>query len=709
MTKSAEVLTADLAESSATQVTYADPTTAGLEKVLAGVLADVVHVERVPVDSHFFEDLGADSLVMAQFCARVRKRPDLPPVSMKDIYRHPTISSLAAALTDTAPAPAEPPVPAPIEVVTPASTLQYVLCGTLQLLFFLGYTYLAAVVVVLRLRVDLRQLRIDRLLPAVGPVRRRDLPRRGHPSDPGEVGAHRPVEAPADPHLEPGVRPLLDRQDAGPIEPAGPLLVGSPLYVLYLRALGAKVGRGVAIFSPHVPVCTDLLTIGDGTVIRKDSFFSCYRAHAGLIQTGAVTLGKDVFIGETTVLDIDTSMGDGAQLGHTSSLHAGQAVPGGERWHGSPAQRTEVDYRAVDPARCGTGRRAAYTVQQLLNVLLLWVPLVVGGVDILLAEVPQLTSLGSASLAFTSWTFYRDALAASLVLFFGFVLVGLLVVVTVPRVLNLFIKPDKVYRLYGFHYSVHRAIARMTNRKFFKRLFGDSSYIVHYLLLPRVQAFPGRADWVELRRGGEARDPVPESLSAAGRWSLAGCRSSMPTSRARPSGCPGRRSGHAVSSGTRSPIPRRAGRATTACSRRRSWSRSTGRSAEGVGLLGSPSFEIPRTVERDNRFIHLAKRRRAAPPPRRQEQAQCWSPWGCSCCRVGSMSSCSPWSVSAPGPLPLVRCVGDRGDRTGRRRHPPVQRRLPRAGRTCRRRIPGLAADVLLDLPDRLLADGNAS
>ena len=85
--------------------------------------------------------------------------------------------------------------------------------------------------------------------------------------------------------------------------------VGSPIYPLYLRALGAKVGRGVAIFSRTVPVCTDLLTIGDRTVIRKDSYFSCYRADAGLIQTGPVTLGKDCFVGEMTVIDIGTSTG----------------------------------------------------------------------------------------------------------------------------------------------------------------------------------------------------------------------------------------------------------------------------------------------------------------------------------------------------------------------------------------------------------------
>ena len=376
--------------------------------------------------------------------------------------------------------------------------------------------------------------------------------------------------------------------------------------MLYLRALGAKVGRGVAIFSPNVPVCTDLLTIGDGTVIRKDSFISCYRAHAGLIQTGAVTLGNDVFIGEMTVLDINTSMGDGAQLGHTSSLHAGQAVPGGEHWHGSPAQRTEVDYRAVDPARCGTLRRAAYTVQHLLAVLLLWVPLVVGGVDILLTEVPQLTSLGSASLAFTSWTFYRDALAASLVLFFGLALVGLLVEVTVPRVLNLFIKPDKVYRLYGFHYSVHRAIAWMTNRKFFKSLFGDSSYIVHYLLClgynlsPVVQTGSNFA--------GEEKHETPYLVSVGSGTVVAGGLSVINADYSSTSFRVSRASiGPRSFLGNNIAYPSQGRTGDNCLLATKVMVPIDGEVPEGVGLLGSPSFEIPRTVERDNKFIHLAK------------------------------------------------------------------------------------------------------
>ena len=95
-TRSAGVLTADLAESSTTQVSYANPATAGVETVLAGVLADVVHVERVQ-GSNFFDDVGADSLVMAGLSPG-QEAGDLPPVSMKHIYRHPTISSLAISM-----------------------------------------------------------------------------------------------------------------------------------------------------------------------------------------------------------------------------------------------------------------------------------------------------------------------------------------------------------------------------------------------------------------------------------------------------------------------------------------------------------------------------------------------------------------------------------------------------------------------------------
>ncbi|MGH3907910.1 MAG: Pls/PosA family non-ribosomal peptide synthetase [Pseudonocardiaceae bacterium] len=582
---------------------YAGPTT-GTEINLAEVLADIVQIERVSVDSHFFDDLGADSMVMARFCARVRKRTDLPSVSMKDIYQHPTIRNLATALADPAPTPVEPSVPASTELATPASTLQYMLCGTLQFLFFLGYAYLGARVLALG---------YDWISASSGPI---DLYLRsvlfGGASFLGVctlpilakwtlIGRWKPqqIRIWSLAYVRFWIVKTLVRSN--PVV----LFIGSPLYVLYLRALGAKIGRGVAIFSRTVPVCTDLLTIGDGTVIRKDSFFTCYRAHAGEIQTGAVTLGKDVTVSEATVIDIGTSMGDEAQLGHRSALHAGQAVPDGQRWHGSPAQRTEVDYRVVGPTDCGTPRRAVYSFLQLLNLLLVGLPLAIGGLALLLVVFPELDALlGSAPPAFTSWIFYLDALEVSFVLFFGSTLLGLLVAVTVPRLLNLAITPDKVYRLYGFHYSLHRAIARLTNVKFLTALFGDSSYIVHYLrslgydlsrvvqtgsnfgtgvkhetpYLSSVGSGTMVADGLSIINADFSSTSFRVSRVSIGPRNFLGNGIAYPSQ--------GRTGGNCLLA-TKAMVP------------------IDGKIRENVGLLGSPSFEIPRSVERDATFDHL--------------------------------------------------------------------------------------------------------
>ena len=132
------------AECAVTQERCGDALTRA-ERTLAEILADVLRADRLSVDSHFFEELGADSLVMAKFCARVRKRGDLASVSMKDIYRHPTIRSLAAALAGAAPKPVQPPGSAAIEAATSTSAREYLLCGALQALFFLAYSYVAVV------------------------------------------------------------------------------------------------------------------------------------------------------------------------------------------------------------------------------------------------------------------------------------------------------------------------------------------------------------------------------------------------------------------------------------------------------------------------------------------------------------------------------------------------------------------------------------
>ena len=587
----------------------APPAGEPLAPVLAEILAGILGAGPVPVDAHFFDDLGADSMLMARFCARVRKRSDLPAVSMKDVYRHPTVAALARALAGAAAPSSEPAAPVvppdPLPDAPPrVGTAGYVLCGVLQLIFFLCYSFFAAVVMTTSYEwisaatgafavyarsvvaggvafVGLCALPIVAKWVLIGRWKRRRI--RVWSLD----------------YLRFWIVKILVRSN--PLV----LFVGSPLYVLYLRALGARVGRGVAILSRHVPVCTDLLRIGDGAVVLQESFLSCYRARAGVIETGPVVLGRDAFVAEATVLDIRTRVGDGAQLGRSSSLHAGQVVPDGARWHGSPARPTEVDYRTVDDVGCSTARRVVYSLAQLLNVVFVVLPLGFGGITVLLMEVPQLAALVAAGpSALTSTTFYRDAVVTASALFFGAILVGLLVVTTLPRLLNLALRPDKVYRLYGARYSIHRTIMRLTNVPLFTRLFGDSSYIVAYL---RCLGYDlGRIEQSGSNFGTNVRQVIPY-LSSVGSGTVVADGLSILNSSFSSTGFRVSR----VSIGARNFLGNRivypvGGRTGENCLlATKVLVPIDGKVREGVGLLGSPPFEIPRTVERDTRFDAL--------------------------------------------------------------------------------------------------------
>jgi non-ribosomal peptide synthetase-like protein len=379
------------------------------------------------------------------------------------------------------------------------------------------------------------------------------------------------------------------------------LFAGSPLYVLYLKALGARIGRGVVIFSTNVPVCTDLLTIGDGTVIRKDAVFTGYRAHAGWIETGAVTLGRDVVVGEQTVIDIETAMGDGAQLGHASSLHAAQAVPSGQCWHGSPAQPTEANYRTIAPARCGFFRRATYAALQLLLLLLL-APLGLTVVVALFQQFPLLAKLVEPGhLHLASPAFYLEALAISVALFCGGILLALGIMLTLPRVLHLMITPGKIYPLYGVHYAMQRAISSLTNSQFFIDLFGDSSYIVHYL---RALGYDlSLVEQTGTNFGTELKHETPY-LCTVGRGTMVSDGLSIMNADYSSTSFRVSR----VSLGSRSffgnyvayPVGGKTGDNCLLATK--VMVPIDGKVRENVGLLGSPCFEIPRSVQRDARF-----------------------------------------------------------------------------------------------------------
>src|SRR6185437_3209064 len=317
--------------------TYVPPANA-TEEVIATTLASLLKIERVSVEDHFFDALGANSLLMAQFSSRLRETTGIAGISMRDIYLFPTVRQLAAHVAAETIAPPNPAAAEPVAALR-APAWQYYLCGAAQLAWILGYAASLVYVGVTALGWTLNatgfsELYLRGLFAGAGfllllvglPVLLKWL----------LVGRWTARKFPIWGFAYFRFWLVKSLLRANPMV----LLAGSPLYLVYLRALGMKIGRNVVIASASVPVCTDLVTVGDNTIIHKEVRFSGYRARAGAIETGPIAIGARAFVAEASVLDIDTVMGNDTQLGMTSSLQRGQRVPDGQRYQGSPAQET---------------------------------------------------------------------------------------------------------------------------------------------------------------------------------------------------------------------------------------------------------------------------------------------------------------------------------------------------------------------------------
>ncbi|MFE4541219.1 Pls/PosA family non-ribosomal peptide synthetase [Arthrobacter sp. NPDC056727] len=585
---------------------YAAPGTPA-ELSLAEQLGAILGLDRVSADAHFFSDLGANSLLMAQFCARVRRNTGLTPPAIQDVYQNPTVRQLALVLTAAEPVseaesaarpaqsgpdvPGEPAVPLP-------GTFQYIVCGAIQLAIFLGYTTYAAWLVVVGFGWTttgsnlfdtwLRSVALGAamfLLLSLTPVLLKWV----------LIGRWKPrqIRMWSLDYIRFWLVKTLTR--------ANPLVffAGSPLYVLYLRMLGANIGKGAVIFSRHVPACPDLLTVGENTVIHKNSFFLCYRARPGVIETGRVTLGSNVLLSENTTLDIWSSMGNDTQLGHASALQTSESIPDGEVWHGSPAARTSANYRRVPPVRLTTRRKVIFSLFQLTSRFVVVVPVAVVGLSNLLPPY-----LDPENLRLGDLNFLLQIMAVTLVLFLTGLIGGMLFVLGVPRLLNLFLKPDKVYPLYGVHFSIQRMISRISNASLYLNIFGDSSYIVHYL-----QALGYNLCKIEQTGSNFGPAIAHESpfLTTVGTGTMVSdavnimnadfSSTSFRVSRVRIAGR------NFLGNHLTIPIGSRVGENCLLATK--VMVPIDGPVRTDVGLLGSPAFEIPRSVQRDARFDEL--------------------------------------------------------------------------------------------------------
>jgi non-ribosomal peptide synthetase-like protein len=206
-------------------------------------------------------------------------------------------------------------------------------------------------------------------------------------------------------------------------------------------------------------------------------------------------------------------------------------------------------------------------------------------------------------ISFTDLGFHLNLLAVSAGFYFGLLAIGLLSIVTIPRLLNLFMREGRTYPLYGFHFLVYQAISSRSNSYFFNLVFGDSSYIIYYL---RAIGFKiSLKDQTGSNFGVSQKHDTPflceigEGTLISDGISLINADVSSSSFRLRKVSI-GANSfiGNNVFYSADSKVGDNCLLATKAMVP------IGGPELKNVGLLGSPSFEIPRSVARDKQLEH---------------------------------------------------------------------------------------------------------
>ncbi len=351
------------------------------ERRIAEVWRALFNPQPVSLEDDFFLDLGGHSLLVARMVSELRKDPRFARVSVADVYAHPTITSLAAAV-DAAALHARPRrISGPQPTASPKNRAgdrrRHILAGMIQaaslyfvfgfqavewvtpyLLYFLlaadGYSPLRAAAWALASVVTVFPTLLLLALAAKWAVLGR---------------------------IRPGRYPLwgayyLRWWFVQSLIAAVPLhyLAGTPLLPFVYRLLGAHIGKDVHLGTNRL-AAFDLISIGDGTSIGDVASLLGYAVEDGELILGRVTIGRDCFVGTRALLREGTTMENGARLEDLSLLPAGARIPAGETWKGSPARRTTRAATMPEPRPAQGAFRRAMT-PALYAALVLVIPIV---------------------------------------------------------------------------------------------------------------------------------------------------------------------------------------------------------------------------------------------------------------------------------------------------------------------------------------------
>jgi non-ribosomal peptide synthetase-like protein len=354
--------------------------TAGERKLLA-VWKDLLAPMPVALDDDFFTGLGGHSLLAARMVSELRADPQFARLSMMDVYNYPTIEKLAARFPDVVgkrflAASREPDSSAsdpPAEDFEPVSATRHFLCGLAQaggLYFVLGFFALQwlAPYLVYTWMIEEDYVWSEAVFAALGSL---------VVVYPVMLLLAVVVKWTVIGRYKPGSYPLWGAyyfrwwfvNSILSIVPVD-YLAGTPLMGLYYRLLGARIGQNVHL-AADMATAFDLVSIGDDSSIGIDAALLAHTVRDGRLILQPITIGKQCFVGNRAIVAGGTEMAGEARLEDLSLLPAGQSIPAGETWRGSPAKRAAFTPRdPVASARPSRTLRFVFGVLHAISALL---------------------------------------------------------------------------------------------------------------------------------------------------------------------------------------------------------------------------------------------------------------------------------------------------------------------------------------------------
>jgi non-ribosomal peptide synthetase-like protein len=110
---------------------------------------------------------------------------------------------------------------------------------------------------------------------------------------------------------------------------------GTPVLSVWLRAMGARIGRGVWCESYWLPEA-DLVTLGEGSTVNRGCVVQTHLFHDRVMSMDTVRLEAGASLGPHSVILPAADIGADATVGPASLVMRGDVVPAGTRWVGNP-------------------------------------------------------------------------------------------------------------------------------------------------------------------------------------------------------------------------------------------------------------------------------------------------------------------------------------------------------------------------------------